>query len=957
MHAIVKNFTLSSLILGGFLLVSSCLVHAEDSVLSVDKDGSVRVRADDGTVRSFAPRFFILSQSFDPKFELRYPDFQDPRMKKMYNVASWAKKPETNVAPVPVSNQHVADGFDPSMDQAATDRCFDIFQTAPGVPAVASHAEMKDGRVAWSFPESDLFTLTASVEMTPGAKEPLLTFQFTPKKALWFSVGYTGAPETAPTAMDEMWQPLIWQEKRFPNQAYLTESGRCPLPGTLVRQGGITTGVIADPSELPFMPMPTVGNSGFGVAVRNAAGAAQSTIFAPLLGGVGSQMEAGKTYTFKVRLVVNHGSISDTYEKLATGLYQFHDYRHNNGMGSLNRTLERMTDYAMSKWARFNEDLRGCAYDTDVPGSVKNVSSLHPLAMALVMDDPAIFDRRARPMIEYSMSREKFLFSPNPAVKGQGVSSNLTGPCAQLSELTALYEISRKQTPLFLSSAKDLLGTTRTLNLNEPVRGDIWQNELALYDATGDKSWLEKATSHADEYLQQRFDTEQTDFSDKASRGMFFWTSYAPNWIDLFRLYKTTGQKKYLDAANEGARRFAEFIWMCPVIPQGNVDVNPDGLAPIYRHSDKYPQMKVPPETVPAWRLSEIGLTPEASGTSKGHRAIFPAAFAAWMLELSQATGDVFLHDIARSAIIGRYMSFPGYHMNTARTTAYEKADFPDRTIEELDATTSLHYNHIWPHIALLLDYLVSDTYARTKGAISFPSHYAEGYAYLQSKIYGDRPGKFYGQDAWLWMPKGLLTFDNPEINYIAARSADTVYIALANQSDQPVKATLCLNKDLVAYTPGQRYEVQVWKENQAGASEQAEPSAIQVTIAPKGITALAIHGIKPNIKFQQDFQNSDDVWKTDKTTVAYGGTHAMIFNFGPGLQWAYVYLQAKSDTVAQATLNYSTGGEWKTMTDSSFPFEFSVPLTNDVHQFSFKIEETGVDGKKTESETGKLVR
>ncbi len=69
---------------------------------------------------------------------------------------------------------------------------------------------------------------------------------------------------------------------------------------------------MADPEELPFDPLPLMDNSRFGVAVRNAAGNAQPMVFAPVLGGQGSLMNAGDVFEFKMRMVSAPGSCSDT---------------------------------------------------------------------------------------------------------------------------------------------------------------------------------------------------------------------------------------------------------------------------------------------------------------------------------------------------------------------------------------------------------------------------------------------------------------------------------------------------------------------------------------------------------------------------------------------------------------------------------------------------------------------
>ena len=926
-----------------------------------ESDGSVTVSSPRLGVLKFQPQFTVLYSARDPKPELRWAELGERGMQNKYNVFTWlsGESESKERSDKPASDQHVADGFDLSTDRSAgSERTFDVFNSGKRVSLSARSASREGDRITWNYDPNPQFQLSAALQLPQPGEAPVLSFTLEPKVAGWFSVGYTGAPEEPLESVSEVWQPLIWQEKRFPNKPYLTEAARCTLPCTLVGKGGLVWGVVAASRELPFQPMPTPANSRFGVSVRNAKGLAQPTLFAPILGGSGSRRAAGEALTFETRLVALPGKITEAYEQIARTLYGFKNYRVNNGLGSLNNVLERTLDYAMSSWARFDEDLRGSAYETDVPGSVKNVSALHPLALALVTDNEDYFGHRAKPMIEYVLSREKFLFTTDPKVTGQGASPRMTGPCAPISELTALYEIGGRRSPMLLKMAEALYGRTRTLNLDDSVRGDLWQNALALYRATGKQEWLRRACQGADAYIEQRLETPQRNLSDNGSRGMFFWTSYAPNWMELYELYAAAGNNKYLEASREGARRFAQFVWMCPEIPEGSVTVNEGGLAPAYRKGARFPRIEIPEESVPAWRVSEIGLTCESSGTSKGHRGIFLATHAPWMLRLAGQTGDQFLHDIGRSAIVGRYTSFPGYHMNTARTTVYEKPDFAMRPTAQINSTSSLHYNHIWPQIAMLIDYLVSDANARSAGAVSFPSHFAEGYAYLQLQVYGDRPGKFYDDDGvWLWMPKGLLNFDNPEINYIAARRDDTLYLALMNQCANRITATCAVNARLAGFDAGKRYETRVWRQNQPGKPESLNPAKFKVEIAPSGITALALKGVSIIPKFQAGFETHGQAWKQDQVNLHFeGGAHAMVLNFGPQLTWAYVYLEAR-EQIKQATLKYSTGGAQKALTDAAFPFEFSVPLPADAKEFSFQIEATSPLGAKLRSNVERLAR
>ncbi|MCX6954608.1 MAG: hypothetical protein NTV51_20840 [Verrucomicrobia bacterium] len=242
----------------------------------------------------------------------------------------------------------------------------------------------------------------------------------------------------------------------------------------------------------PFDPLPVLENSRFGVALRNAAGEAQPMVFAPLLGGTESKRAVGQSFTFQLRLFAGAGDVTAAYETLARRLYGFRDYRR-NAISSLNDTLDAMIDYGMSRYSWFVDDLKGCAYSTDVPGAVKNVSSLNPLNLALITDDEEIFKQRAYPILEFMLSREKFLFSLDPKQKIQSPSRALLGPCAPVSELATLYGITHGASPVLRQFAVRMLGKDRTLNLDDVVEGGAWPNQLALYRETGEARYLAAA--------------------------------------------------------------------------------------------------------------------------------------------------------------------------------------------------------------------------------------------------------------------------------------------------------------------------------------------------------------------------------------------------------------------------------------------------------------------------------
>ena len=934
--------------------VSAQPIANERYTLAPAADGAVQLTAKDAGSWTFRGDFVVLMAKADPKPVMRPGGIA----RVSYNLITWqtaAKSANAALKAVKRSNAQGGDGFDDQiLDGDTQQRTADVFAAAPITRVRATAVTREVDALRFTFADQSDFTLGATLTLPAGDAEPVLAFTLTPKRAAYFSVGYTGAPAFAPAELAENWQPFIWQEKRFPDRSYLTPAFECSLPATFVREGNVTLGVVADADELPFSPLPLLDNSRFGVALRNAAGEAQPMVFAPMLGGAESKRTPGQAFTFKVRLFAGAGDITTAYETLARRIYGFRDHRR-NAIATLNETLDNMIDYGMSHYSWFIEELKGCSYSTDVPGAVKNVSSLNPLNLALVTDDEEIFRKRAYPILEFMLSREKFLFSLDPKQKIQSPSRALLGPCAPVSELATLYGITHGASPIFRLHAERMLGKRRTLNLDDIAEGGTWPNQLALFRETGEERFLTAARRGADAYLVERVAKPATDFN---APGLFFWIGFAPQWIDLFQLYESTNDRRYLDAARQGARQYTMFTWMAPRIPDEDVTVNPGGHAPVYWYlkSKGHTPMMAPEERVPAWRLSEIGLTPESSGTMSGHRGIFMANYAPWMLRIAALTGDKLLHDVARSALVGRYRNFPGYHINTARTTIYERADYPLREHKEL-SVNSFHYNHIWPHMSILLDFLVTDAFARSGGKIDFPAHFIEGYAYLQSKFYGDRPGKFFDRDdAVLWLPRRLIKSGSVELNTLVARGRDRLYLAFTNQSPEPVTTEIALSSTILPQLAGQTYRTRVFRD---GSTTPLRDGRLTITVPPMGLTAVEVEGLVVTPKFQDRLvgARAGDAWRRDHIELPFGGTHAMILNFGPAATSAYVYLQADDSKFKEVTLSYTVAGRRSTLIDTSYPFEFTVPVPAGASAFDFEVQAVTLSGEKQSSGPAALQR
>lgn len=864
------------------------------------------------------------------------------------------KQTETNAAHQTALGPNVENYPLPSWSTPDGRGATDVVYEAGAVREVRATGSrpLAGGGAAWIFAPDPDFELTAEIRPVAGTA-PRISWKLTAKRPGWYTVGYTGGPATDPNTADAVLQPLIWQEKRFPRAPLLTAEHMGGLPATLVSRGGVTNGLSVDPAESPFR-LPVFQNARFGVMLRNPRGQAQPTAFAPLLGGTGSRLEAGQSTTFAVRPLLVKGDWYAAFTETARDLFKFRDVRENYEQ-SLNATIDTMTEFQMDDvYAGWNADLRGFEYETDVRGTVKVVSALHPLSAALIQDDPEIYRRRALPITEFLMSRTKYLYNSIPSEAGQNAARDMKGPAAEVSELAELFQMSRRESPVFLHYATALAGKPRQLNLKMTSSGANFWDKLAFYRLTGDRAQLDQARALADEYIARRIDTPQRDFSDvHLEAGGQFWTDFSPHWVALFELWQETREPRYLRAAAAGARTYASYAWFFPTIPSGNIEVDTAG-APVgyFLAKPDAKAIKTPPVTVPAWKVSQVGLTPEAQTTYHLNPGVFLAHHAPYQLRIAAAANDPFLHDVARSAIVGRYKNYPGYDINVRYSNAYARSDYPLRPFSELNHN-EVYYNHVWPHIALLTDYLISDFETRSRGAILFPARYAQGYAYLRSKVYGDRPGSFMGDtNVRLWMPRRLVKTDDPQANYLTGYGNDRLYLALTNETDRARTVTASLDRERAPWIPGRVYSARIWRDGKPAGTARVVDGKVALPLSPRGLTAIAIDGMPVFRRLQDDYFDrtptalGERSFRTDRTPA--GEATAMFLGFA-GQRQFYLWTSASDEDVREVRARIRTAAGERVLVDRRHPFEFSFPATDEA-RISYKLEFLRKDGRTSDA-------
>lgn len=851
---------------------------------------------------------------------------------------------------------------------------------------VAQSYQVKNNQIEFTFSGQVEASVSLVVKFITGQQAPVFELSLQAFQSGNFSLGFTGMPAVDSAELDFVYQPLTWTWKRFPSRFALTEEAYANTAAVFTNHHGYTEGLAISLANIPYRyalsaqwnnagkkdnkfwsVFPADGpkaNSLFGMAIRNPAGKAQPIIYAPLPGTASAKLNKGEKHNMSLVYLLYPGDWQKGSHYLLSTIFHYRTERENARV-SLNTTLDNMLEFAMNdKYSGWNETLKASNYQFDVPGTVKNVSALHPLSLAVITGNDTILRRRALPVIEYVMSREKFLYTTSDTPhQAQQPSHLLKGPCVDIGELAALHTFTQGYTPAFSLEANRLFGKSRQLNMNTETGGGSWQDYLARYRMYRRAADLQKAMDGANAYLQQVYHLYSQTFFDTPGlrdKGAGFTTDYGYRIYDLFELYLETKNAIYLQAAVTGARQLLLWTRSNPSPPAGNIVVNKNnevkGIFPGRRVSavegspfipiDETTQ--IPQQEIPAWQTSLNGLIPEAPNTYM-FGPVMLAHHAAWLLRLAHYSGDTLLRDAAYNAIIGRYANFPGYYFTSMHTNVYQQVDYPMHPFHDIKYN-AIFYNHVWPHLALLVDFLVSDFYYRSNGRIDFPGTYAPGYAFLTSQVYGANKGTVFGNNnVQLWMPQRAMQSDGIAINYIMGHNEQDVFIAFANTTKRNVTEHVKLNQDIIPWQKERAYKVVVYDSSGKTKNSSMKNGALAVTLPAGGLNCIQIKGIYPitdKVAAPTVFNKNRFVRyaaSQDSTATAT----AMIIQPNEQLAVCYVYCNKTEKEWKKCSLRYHLNNDqqWTTVTDAAYPFEFDVALghTNDV--LTFEITADKQDG------------
>jgi hypothetical protein len=867
-----------------------------------------------------------------------------------------------------------------------------------GEDAVATSVIQKNNQFIFTFNSTSLGQATLTVALPPGNESPSFVMGFNVVKEGWYSLGFMGLTPTAPEKLDFLYQPLVWSWKRFPSQPCITEEAYATTAATFINTAGYTEGIAPAVEMIPYRYALSAswsnkesnkvgggfaytnrkGNSLFGLSLRNNEGMAQPMVFAPLLGGDQSLMKAGHQYRFTCKYLLTPGDWLAGSEFLLRNICKYKNERQ-NGTVTLNQTLENLIEFGMNdRLSGWMEEYKGFDYRFDAPGTVKVVSALHALGVALSTGDYEIYKHRALPMTEYMMSRQKYLFAYDTLQKMQSPSHEMKGPCAEIGELAGLYSMTGGKSSAFAKETDRLFGKPRQLNLNTVTGGASWQDYMARYKITGNADDLKKAKEDALSYIDQNVKIFPSGFTSNAGlkdKQAAFQVDFTTNIYDLFELWEITGDKAFLEASRIGARHLLLWARSNPMAPDSVITVNKggivEGIFPGRRQGNSSHEFvagevstRIAEQRIPAWRTSLVGAVPEQHGTYT-YGPIMLAHHAAWFLRIAALTNDQLLADAAYNAILGRYANFPGYYFTSLETNVYQMADYPMHDYNDI-GYNAIFYNHVWPQIALVMDFLVSDAFYRSKGKVDFPSTYAPGFAYLTSKVYGSKPGKIFGnENIRLWLPSKGLQTSNTAINHLFGIGSDALYLVLMNTSTKVETTLIQLNQDKVAYETDKKYGAIIYDKNGKTTSGEMLNGKISLSIPARSLVTIKIKELVIDVPMFRDLAKTNiNHTSTGQNFVRettgnqfLGIITGMMLNLNHAITDAYIYSDVSANNVRSATIRYKIGdGKWQELTDPVYPYEFSIHLSDPSQKLVFRWASQDKDGKLTESKELELM-
>ncbi|MDR2675530.1 MAG: hypothetical protein LBC18_11905, partial [Opitutaceae bacterium] len=736
-----------------------------------------------------------------------------------------------------------------------------LYKLRRGAPAAGFPGEIT---VTWQVPESGHAARMEVSATTAQAGCYSLAFA---------SGGTRGFPLDKVTAVQ---LPPLYQFKRLPDVPVMIMSSMTPHPMSLVETSGVpgvpalTHGVVADPARLPA-EWADRDNATHGFSLLGPEMAVQPAAFSPVLGGRGSQKNAGDTLDAAWWVVAAPQPWFETMRDIDTGVLTLRDYREPWGTSLTRQAVNIVKLIKSGPQFRWYDNLKGPS-NIEGPGIATHSAPLMLVSAARLTRDDAFYKTRGLPALEFMLSRSAAhfalgtdeLYIKRPEETRLSFARSTTYGAALWQGFDSL-----------LGGLNPWLRDHMLDGSNNPVTAGgtvpAWSEKLALHRVAPDAALLNTIKTDAKTWAATQFGDTAVNQTLRPISAFYNVSAY-PYWWDLLDLYELTGDPEILGYARRGASLTTAGQWVTPIVPAdpaASMTLYAGGTLTVTRtlwwDGDErrrvgFPSdlpagtpvtFDIPEKTVPAWLPSTTGLAIEQPTTYFMTNSPFSniqlEVWAANLLRLHAITGEDYWRTHARNAIIGRGAAYPGYNLSLFMDLQYDPAyndDGPD--------LTSFYWHHAPVHLAMLVDFLVTDADARTGGAIRFPYVKSQGYVWFSSRIYGGSPGRIFDDTAcWLWLDDQKFNVDTPKVDYLGAQGDGRFHIVLLNQARAAAAAKVYIDAAALGIAPGSPARLRTGAGGNAGAGVVSTIAAgadgkYDVSLAHRGWAVLTFDAATP---------------------------------------------------------------------------------------------------------------
>lgn len=788
---------------------------------------------------------------------------------------------------------------------------------------------------------------------------PELQYTFTAAVSDDFVVSYQGFDVTDEAGVEEVLCGALQHAKVIVDDPQPRGAWELFTPVSLTQRpgvdGSLTVGTYIPAEVMLFEHGRRLGmdDQPFGMSLRNESLDVVPTVYAPQP-GVRASMTAGQSRGFVFGLCARSASLAAVTTALSREEYGLRPYRENVHGTSLTDTVHNLVDLALEEpdgddsvafvpsfsgwWNR----AKGFA-NVEIANDIRVAAGGVLLAAHLLTSsgaDTVTYDRRGRPMLEFLLSRGSIAYSPisKSGQKADQHRLGFVGPDAL--QFNALHDLTQGR-----------VGAMRHLGLRQITDDVIGRDRprfvtaLGAYLLTGDTSHLVEAETLALDHIATQIDTPYTDVPTEQTFG---WNN-SRAWASLVVLHEHTQNAEILAGAHREALRFITQTTVRPV-PDGTITV---GAPPVIQFGydwpsgalASYPRTTVPVEQVPAWHVATSGLTYEQLSTFKistsasvnpGGGYVLNPCWAPLLLRLAHHTGDTLLADIAHNMVIGRFTNYPGYYSREFQAIPM-KPDFP---LQGPAGISSIYPHHIPGQLGLAMDYLVTEQFHRSGGKINFPGTYEANFVYFAFTLYGHRPGTFHGENGvWPWIPRGIVSVDNPAVNWLTGVGNSSLYVGLVNTTGTAVTTTVSVASAITGLAATDQVQVQLLSADGQPVSTRSAGSVI-VDVPAHGSVGLVVRGIELATPWHELPPAIDPALSSHHSNGVAPGVGGLVRGTllpRPDRSGYDAFVFA--DVVDQATLEYRIGdGGWQQVTGKPYPYEWTIPVTDATAGFSYRV-------------------